>query len=250
MNRALWTQDLTNTSCPPWPCPTCKDGRVILVPDSLENQLTATSRNELGNPDCDQEWVRLHFTAWGTCSNPKCNESFSIAGSGRLERNPDPIGTAHYDEVFIADHVRPTLCIIEIPKSCPPTVDLEIHAAFELFRSHPAACAGRIRAAIECLMDHLRVARKGKKENGKRFYLTLHARIELFSKKNPVVGQQLNALKWLGNTGSHDSTVTHDDLLDALEIMEHSLTEILEPKAVRIAELAKTLTKKHKRKKA
>jgi hypothetical protein len=78
----------------------------------------------------------------------------------------------------------------------------------------------------------------------------LHAAIESFAKNNPVLGAQLMALKWLGNTGSHDSSVSRADLLDAFEILEHVLAEILERRSERVAELAKQLTDKHSKKKA
>jgi hypothetical protein len=36
------------------------------------------------------------------------------------------------------------------------------------------------------------------------------------------------ALKWLGNTGTHTSAVTRDDLLDAFEILDHALVELID----------------------
>jgi len=56
---------------------------------------------------------------------------------------------------------------------------------------------------------------------------------------------QLMALKWLGNSGSHSGEVSRDDLLDAFEILEHALAELLEQKSERIAALAKKMTAKH-----
>jgi hypothetical protein len=55
----------------------------------------------------------------------------------------------------------------------------------------------------------------------------------------------LLALKWLGNTGSHESTVTLADLLAAYEVMEPTLDAMLGERKKRIALLAKHLTKKH-----
>jgi len=64
-------------------------------------------------------------------------------------------------------------------------------------------------------------------------------------KGEPAVGAQLMALKWLGNTASHEGSVSRDDLLDAFEILEHSLSELIEQRSARVAELARQLTKKH-----
>ena len=53
------------------------------------------------------------------------------------------------------------------------------------------------------------------------------------------------ALKIVGNAGSHTTKVTHDDVLDALEIVEHALAEIIDERSARIAKLASKLTAKH-----
>jgi hypothetical protein len=77
--------------------------------------------------------------------------------------------------------------------------------------------------------------------------LSLHARLDAFATTEPVVGPKLMALKWLGNAGSHDGEVSKADLLDAFEILEHALGEIVEKRSKRVATLAKKLMKKHGR---
>jgi hypothetical protein len=135
------------------------------------------------------------------------------------------------------------------PAKCPDEVKEELRAAFALFWSQPGACAGRIRVALECLMDNFGIPQRRKNKQGKYFDLSLHARIDAFAKSEPSTGPQLIALKWLGNAGSHNSGVNQNDLLDAFEIMEHALGEIIERRSARVAKLAKELTKKHSRKK-
>jgi hypothetical protein len=53
------------------------------------------------------------------------------------------------------------------------------------------------------------------------------------------------ALKWLGNTGAHEGSISDADLLDAFEIFEHALAEIVDKRSANLAALAKKLTKKH-----
>ena len=96
-------------------------------------------------------------------------------------------------------------------------------------------------------MNHLGVPKRKKEKNGRYFDLSLHARIDAFAKTKSPVGSQLMALKWLGNAGSHSTEVSKDDLLDAFEIMEHSLVEIIDKRSAKVAALAKKLTKKHRR---
>ena len=78
--------------------------------------------------------------------------------------------------------------------------------------------------------------------------LNLHARIEEFAKRDAVIGAQLMALKWLGNTGSHEGSVTKDDLLGAFEIMEHALVELIDRRSEKVAALAKQLAHRHRKK--
>jgi hypothetical protein len=137
--------------------------------------------------------------------------------------------------------------IMKVPEKCPDDVKQELQASFELFWGHPGACAGRLRVALECLLNHLGVAKKKKSANGKFTELTLHARIDAFAKREPVLGAHLMALKWLGNSGSHEGDIPRKDVLDAFDILEHSLGELIEQRSARIAALAKSLSKKHGR---
>src|SRR5690606_11802036 len=129
--------------------------------------------------------------------------------------------------------------IIDLPKTSPKEITTELEAAFGLYWSNPAACAVRIRVALESLMNHLGVPKRTKAKHGRFNSLTLHSRIDNFASKDATIGPQLMALKWLGNTGSHDSTVSKSDLLDAFEILEYVLGELLDKRSEYVAALAK-----------
>ncbi|WP_285578159.1 DUF4145 domain-containing protein [Geothrix limicola] len=148
------------------------------------------------------------------------------------------------------DFFSPQICtpmpdMIVFPNKLPKEILSELRAAFSLFWLNRESCSGRIRVALECLMDHLGVPKRRKNKNGKFTELTLHGRIEVYVTREPLIGSQLMALKWLGNTGSHNGSLNAADLLDAFEILEHALGEIIGRRSARVAELAKTLTKKH-----
>jgi arsenate reductase-like glutaredoxin family protein len=53
------------------------------------------------------------------------------------------------------------------------------------------------------------------------------------------------SVKWLCNTGTHGRRITHEELLDAYEIYEFCLEEIIEEKSKKIAQLAAKLNEKH-----
>lgn len=245
MNRSLWTQTLSSASCPAWPCPICRDGITVLVQESLVSHETAESARAHGHEDWDPDWIEYAFTAWAECSHASCKQRFAIAGFGGVDPELGPDGELQWEDYFVPKICYPMPDMIALPARCPDEVAKELRAAFATFWSHRAACAGRIRVATECLMNHLGVPKRKKNKAGKYSDLNLHARIDTFAKSAPIVGSQLMALKWLGNSGSHESEIAKDDLLDAFEILEHALGEIVDQRSIKVAALAKKLTRKH-----
>ena len=195
--------------------------------------------------DWEPDWTSFNFTAWAECKHPICGQKFPILGKGSIEQNYDPEGDPQWEEYFSPLVCHPMPDMIELPTQCPAEVRDELRGAFTIFWLHGAACAGRIRVALEYLMDHLAIPQAKKKKNGRYSALKLHDRIDVFAKKEPTISSQLMALKWLGNAGSHDRTVSKSDLLDAFEILEHALAEIIDRRSAKVAELAKKLAKKH-----
>jgi hypothetical protein len=190
--------------------------------------------------------VDYSFTAWGQCRNASCKQEFAIAGNGGLEPEQGPDNDFTWEKYFSPKTCYPMPEIFNLPIGYPEQVKEQLHAAFSAFWIDRGACAGRIRVALERLMDYLGVPKRRRVKNNTYSALMLHDWIDLYAKSEPMTGAQLMALKWLGNTGSHDSVVTRSDLLDAFEVMEHALGEIVEKRSARISELAKKLAKKHK----
>lgn len=245
MNRSLWTQTLNKTWCPAWPCPICRKNTLLLIPKSLIYWETVESKRARNHESWDFDWITYAFTAWAECRHPTCKQKFAIAGTGGV--------APEYDEnsnIGLQDYFSPMMCypmpdMFDFPAKCPDDVKEELRAAFAFFWLHQPACAGRLRVAIEYLMNHLCVPKRKKDRSGKYFDLSLHARIDAVAKKEPIIGSQMMALKWLGNAGSHIGAVSKNDLIDAFEIMEHALGEIIERRSAKVAKLAKKLIKKH-----
>lgn len=77
---------------------------------------------------------------------------------------------------------------------------------------------------MELLMDAHKIHKTAisRKPGKLRSRLTLHKRIELFKKKNQKVGEILEAIKWIGNKGSHaDKQLLVNETMDAYELLEH-----------------------------
>ena len=80
----------------------------------------------------------------------------------------------------------------------------------------------------------------------KRVGLPLHARIIEYRKKNQQLADLLLAVKWIGNSGSHDSKITKDDTLDAYRILEYVLTKLYSNNETELIKMATQINKMKK----
>jgi hypothetical protein len=241
VKRDIWKGQIQESYCPPYPCAACSGGILKLVAKSFKSRETARSKAWRSHSDWDPDWLDYVFSAEAECGNPKCSQTYFLIGTGGVEPYFDDEEGQSWGDAYYPKACVPMPPIIEIPNKCPQDVKLDLIKSFEDFWRNPNASANAIRTALDRLMDHLGITKldKSKKE------LTLHKRIEIYAAGEPTIGSQLMALKWLGNTGSHGNRTSIDDLLDAYEILEHCLMEVIEMKTQKIAELAAKLNKKH-----
>ena len=240
MDKDLWKSYLTNEQCPKWPCSNCNAGVLQLDKGTV---IQANTKESMAHSDEDwwgPEHVVMSFTGWATCTT--CGEKYALAGTGGVEVVPDEEMNADYVDVFALKYCHPTLNLINVSSNCPEGVQKALTAAFALFWTDRPSAAGRIRVAVERLLDHLGIA--ANTAAGK--YLSLDSRIDLFAKNDATHGTHLMALKWLGNVGAHTVDVGAKDILDAFEVLEHVLAEIVDKKSDSIAKLAADMVKKYK----
>lgn len=246
MKRGLWTAKISDTHAPEWPCPSCHGGHLLLEPKSLRYEETpesVTSRVE--NDDWDPEWTDFTFAAWLRCSNQACKAHVAVMGTGGLDPTIDPDQGMTWENYFTPMFARPMPDIFSLPPKCPDEVCEALRRSFAAFWSDSAASANSARVALEHLLGAMGVPEKRRNKAGKYSRLTLHDRIKELQKANPTIGDQLMAVKWLGNTGSHEGRISQSDILDAYEILEHALDELINRRSKRVAQLAKGLSKKH-----
>ena len=247
MNRDLWTQGISPLKSPAYPCPSCKGGTMRLQKESLVTNETPMSKRNRRHEDWDPTLIEEMFTARLRCSNSACISEVAIAGVGGLEEvyDADEHGSFTLEPRYYPRFAWPPLSVISIPKRTPKSVRGELIRAFALYWADPGAAAGRVRVSLELLLDALGVQRRKRNVNGRLADLSLHQRLLILGKAEPEAGAQLMAVKWLGNSGSHGSDVSKADLLDALELVEHALAELVEKRSKRMAELAGKLARKH-----
>jgi Domain of unknown function (DUF4145) len=250
MNKSLWLTPLSTTTCPPWVCPRCGVGTISLVPNLFVEKQTAESEAyATASGGDDPEFYESTFYAFGRCGHQSCQEWIGIIGKGTVEtelkegNNDEP----DYDYISrytpVACHPMPP--IIVIPEHCPELVRKQLQCAFAIFWRAEESCAGRIRVALDYLLDHLKIQRKKKTDKGKFHTLDLHGRILLLKKTHPVEADLLMGIKFLGNAGSHgqagNPTVSRADLLDAFEMLENVLDEFINYRSKKLRDKARNL---------
>lgn len=249
MNRGNWKTWLTSYSWPAWTCPTCRSGTLQLDRKSFIERETAGSRRDRHREEWDPGQIFNTFTAWLKCSKPTCGEFVLVSGRNSVDPTMGAEGELEWEEIYSPTVVMPMPDMIVIPTKCPDSVAAELRAAFRLFWLDTGAAANRLRVALESLLDVPGIRRRQRVPGAIR-ELTLHQRIVEYEKREPVVAAHLMAVKWLGNTASHESDVSIEAFLDALEIIEHVLDEMIEQRSKRVSELAKKLTHVHAPKRA
>jgi len=206
MKRNIWTRSLTEHSAPSWPCSEYGKGTLALIPKSLLYKETIRCQCAHHDPAWDPDWIDYTFSAWLKCNHAGCSQEFSLSGVGEVEAWYDnEEGGTGWSPYFSPRWFSPMPDIFELPARCPDEVTKQLRASSRLLWADHAAAAGKVRIALECLMDHLGVPKRKKDKNGKFDDLSLHHRVEIFQKGSPIIGSQLMAHKWLGNTGSHEA---------------------------------------------
>jgi hypothetical protein len=245
MDTKLWSQTtFLDKEIPNWPCPNCDNGILRLNQNKLFSEETPSSI--FFRKESDFPIAAYHMTALLKCD--KCKEYVSMVGRGEdtyLQGNDDD---ADYQFIeYKPKYFYPALWLFKIPKQCPKDIKRLVMDSFALYWSDLPACIGKIRVALERLMDYFKV-NKTKSVNGKRSgkHLTLHQRIELFkSNKNGEVGTLLLALKWIGNDGAHDgSKLDKNIVLAYYDILQLALDKLFDTKESEIKKIAKAINKK------
>lgn len=250
IDRIIYKSSFSKGNQPQWSCPTCSKGILVGLKGSFHYEELSESRNARSHSDWDPDWIVYTYSCVLKCANPNCREVVSSVGVGHVDYDPifeddgseHPTGVEYYD-CFVPKFFHPHLKIFNIPKKVPDYISLEIEKSFELFFADPHSAANHIRTALEKILDYLKV-RKYRNIKGKRIGISLHKRIGLLQKKYTQFEKQFLAIKWLGNTGSHGSQITIDDIIDSYEILDYLLDELFDQKSRSIEKLSRTINKK------
>lgn len=222
-------------------CPGC--GQSKLTPSKNDgksesiNGLSAENR-AYGETANEYDETEIHTLAKKfVCTNPECKAATIAVGT--LVAYPHYEGEGRiYTTRFSPKYFHPPVRLHTIPENSPLLVQKELVRSYSLFFSDTHAASNALRCAVEKLLDHLGVQKKG----------SLHSRIESIRSENAENAKLLMSVKWLGNDGSHanEFQVTEDDLLSGYHVFAHVLDEIVNQRIVNVhakaAEIARGKT--------
>lgn len=246
VDRELWLQPLTSATR--WLCPSCKKGHLQLVSESLKFEEPRNSRLARQDNDWDPDWISYRFVALIRCDNDDCLEPSVVHGEGGVRLDPEDHSRNTFCDCFYPRFVAPSPDLFEIAKKCPTNVSSTIRKAFVFSWGEYEACVNQIRKALELLLTARGVPRFTINSKGKRQILNLHSRIDKFASltKDKHLSELMNAVRWLGNAGSHGSSkevkgLEQTDAFDSLDLLQYVVDELYGKGSLRLAKLAKKI---------
>lgn len=227
-----------------WPCPNCNNPALTFDKKKFIHDETVETKDMQKNEEYwEFEWITYNVTGAFICNNCKNQTMFTGTATVQHYQGYDQF-TDEYEEgyykVYEPLFFQPPLNIFIIAENCPETVKDEIINSFRLFWFDLSSCANKIRVALEILMDTQKV-KKTSIVSGKKKRITLHNRILEFKKKNAEVASYLEAIKWIGNSGSHIGTLERVDILEAYQLLEFSLQKLFSNKESEIKKITKEI---------
>jgi hypothetical protein len=229
---------------PQFQCPNCENYSQMIT--NLNSSESIESQNELDHEAWDPMWIGGDFAA--ICACQSCGQKVYMVGTYIMDQyyEPDYTGDGrpelNYEEVYSVKYMSPAMILMALPAKCPKEVKEYIQSASEAMFTSPDLAASRIRTSIDELLTSQNVY-KFKDKNGKQFRRTTHERIKLFEEKNKEVANLLEAVKWIGNEGTHDTTLTISDFLDGVEIYSLALDLLFDTKKDSIRKKAAEINK-------
>jgi Domain of unknown function (DUF4145) len=213
----------------PWPCPACKQGTIQSLKEGESpirhwpNTGVAAGIDEGFIERSDDYGV---FSATLRCSNYQCQQGIAVVGD--YSTSLSGMGMWETERSYEILDIHPAILLIDIPEATPKPIKTSLSSSFPLYWRDPQACAGKLRTAVEDVLEHLGQPRKVR---GK--FISLAVRLKNLKALHPELAESADILRDLGNAGAHGDQVDRDQLLDSYELFEIELRELFTDDATR-----------------
>ena len=214
-------------------CPCCDSGQLKINENEFHFIETVDSIKNRNHEDWEPDWIEYQYHCFLTCDT--CSRKISSSGVGKhnyyLPAHPDD---EYYEEdIFRPLFFNPTLELFRIHKKCPKRVKKLLNDSFSLAWSDVSSACNKLRISIEKLLVEIHPVSENQG--------TLHNRIKSFEAVNSEVSKLLMAIKWLGNSASHDDSLKEYDLAFAYEVMEQVLNKLFDDREQRLMKLVEVV---------
>lgn len=214
-------------------CPTCLKGSLRLDKDSLVVSQPTSNENYMKEPWTDPTDLRYSFSLQFCCDNKTCGEKVAAIGNSGVEECYDGNGEMSFEQYYQPKAFFPSPLLISLPKNTPEKVAGLIKASSSVAWSDFNAAANRLRVCAEVLLDELGVSREDRD--------TLDKRIKRLDEALTDHKDTLNALRYVGNIGSHGEDVTRQVLINSFQLFEYMLEELYGGRKEIMQQIAKSL---------
>ena len=235
MNRRLWGRIFKKDSVPNFPCPRCGIGQLVADSKTMRIVEPTYSKSAHNLEEWEPDWTIERFSFSLNCSSSDCGEIVNVIGDTTVVEDTDEEVGWHLVTALVPRAMYPRPRMIEVPDGTPHQISEQLDIAFGLFWVDIGSAANRLRTSVEYLLDDLKVPRQGFRKDNSAFELDLNGRIQAFQKQDPTLGETFDALRMVGNLGSHTGELTQEAFLDSLEIYEDALAEIYGQRSKRLA---------------
>ena len=222
--RELWNEAFPQHDVPAFPSPWCDRGNLTYMPNSLRLEQPGGDALALQDHLITPLEATWRFSLFLKCAVTKCGNVVSVHGDAQLVEADDWYDDEdrfHYRLSPGGMHPAPPLATV--PIDTPESVENELRIANSLFWVDLGACANRLRISVERILDEFGLPPG-----------SLHSRIQAFTVADPAHAQTFDALRFVGNVGSHEGAVRRETILDAFEIYQDALAELFGKRTAKI----------------
>ncbi|GAA4064860.1 DUF4145 domain-containing protein [Agromyces indicus] len=238
-----WLDEVT------WPrvlCPECLEGTLALKSTSQYPDVKSRAHIELVRRNLDgPDELSGSFTGVLECDNHACRREVIVAG--------DWVYSWDFDEVqererlvdyFVLRYINPAPRLLLTPKRTPSKVVESIATASSALWTSPDLAATQLRLAVEELLTARGVRRIVITAKRKRKRLSAQERLDIFAETHPEVVHALEAVKWIGNAGTHESGLTVDDVVTGAKFLELALRRLYDTSESELLSTAKEINRR------
>jgi hypothetical protein len=177
-----------------------------------------------------EEFISTFFLR---CNRTTCKEIVATVGKQMRKNVQEDFDICYEIEVFKPEFFYPQIDLFTLPTDLPVSIHIEIQKAFSLFWSDPSACSNAIRKTAERILDHIETTPSANKN--------LAPRIKLLETNDPNLKIFLDAIRNVGNEGSHRTSLEHYDVIVTFKFIENILNSLFGNDNICLVDIAKKI---------